>query len=53
MSCVRTRLPVIEPWGMKKADAINPYGDCDAVPRVLVAIAELAGVGERLEDFQP
>ena len=35
------------------ANAVNPYGDGDAVPRVLAAMAQLAGVGERLEDFQP
>ena len=35
------------------ANAVNPYGDGDAVPRVLAAMAQLAGVGERLEDFRP
>ena len=35
------------------ANAVNPYGDGDAVPRVLAAMAALAGEGERLPDFQP
>ena len=35
------------------ANAVNPYGDGAAVPRVLAAMAELMGQGERLEDFRP
>ena len=35
------------------ANAVNPYGDGKAVPRVLAAMAALAGQGERPEDFRP
>jgi UDP-N-acetylglucosamine 2-epimerase (non-hydrolysing) len=35
------------------ANAVNPYGDGNASRRVLAAVAELLGVGERVEDFQP
>lgn len=35
------------------ANAVKPYGDGAAVPRVLAAMAELMGQGERLENFRP
>lgn len=35
------------------AHAINPYGDGKAAERTVAAIAELVGVGERMEDFAP
>ncbi|MHA2789467.1 non-hydrolyzing UDP-N-acetylglucosamine 2-epimerase [Corynebacterium sp. S7] len=35
------------------ANAVNPYGDGNAAARVVAAIAELTGVGERIEDFAP
>ena len=35
------------------AHAVNPYGDGDAAPRCVAAIAELLGVGTRLADFDP
>lgn len=33
------------------ASAVNPYGDGKAADRVVAAIAELAGIGSRLPDF--
>ena len=33
------------------ANAVNPYGDGQASARAVAAIADLLGVGERLEDF--
>lgn len=35
------------------ANAVNPYGDGQAAPRAVAAIAQLLGVGKRLSDFQP
>jgi UDP-N-acetylglucosamine 2-epimerase (non-hydrolysing) len=35
------------------ATAVNPYGDGQAGPRAVAAIAELLGVGQRLPDFAP
>lgn len=35
------------------ANAVNPYGDGKAATRTVAAIAELLGVGERIEDFVP
>ncbi len=35
------------------ARAVNPYGDGKAAARVVAAIAELLGVGERLPEFEP
>lgn len=35
------------------ANAVNPYGDGRAAERAVAAIAELVGVGERIEDFCP
>lgn len=35
------------------ASAINPYGDGFAADRAVGAIAQLLGVGERIEDFSP
>ena len=37
----------------RMAKAVNPYGDGIAAERSLGAIAELLGVGRRLEDFNP
>lgn len=33
------------------ASAVNPYGDGKAADRVVAAVAELAGLGDRLPDF--
>lgn len=35
------------------ANAVNPYGDGRAAARCVAAIAELLGVGERIEEFSP
>lgn len=35
------------------ANAVNPYGDGRAANRAVAAIAELVGVGERIEEFEP
>ncbi|QNE89962.1 UDP-N-acetylglucosamine 2-epimerase (non-hydrolyzing) [Corynebacterium incognita] len=35
------------------ANAVNPYGDGKGAARSVAAIAELLGVGERIEDFDP
>lgn len=35
------------------ANAVNPYGDGHAAKRVVAAIAELVGVGERIGEFTP
>lgn len=35
------------------ANAVNPYGDGKAAKRAVAAIAELTGVGNRVEDFEP
>lgn len=35
------------------ANAVNPYGDGKGAARSVAAIAELMGVGERIEDFAP
>lgn len=35
------------------ANAVNPYGDGKGAARSVAAIAELMGVGERIEDFSP
>lgn len=35
------------------ANATNPYGDGRAAERSVAAIAQLVGVGERIEDFEP
>lgn len=35
------------------ANAVNPYGDGKAAARAVAAIAELAGVGERIAEFEP
>lgn len=35
------------------ASAVNPYGDGKGAERSLAAIAALAGVGERVPDFEP
>lgn len=35
------------------ANAVNPYGDGNAAQRAVGAIAALAGVGERLAEFDP
>lgn len=36
----------------KMASAVNPYGDGKAAGRVIAALAELAGFGDRLPDFK-
>lgn len=35
------------------ANAVNPYGDGRAAARCVAAIAELLGVGKRIEEFSP
>mgnify|MGYP001940193806 FL=1 len=35
------------------ANAVNPYGDGKGAQRAIAAIAEVTGVGERVEDFLP
>ena len=35
------------------ANAVNPYGDGKAAERAVAAIAELVGVGQRVEEFEP
>ena len=35
------------------ANAVNPYGDGKGAQRAVAAIAELTGVGERVDDFLP
>lgn len=35
------------------ANAVNPYGDGHAAARAVAAIAELTGVGTRMEEFDP
>ena len=35
------------------ANAVNPYGDGKGAQRAIAAIAELTGVGERVDDFLP
>lgn len=35
------------------ANAINPYGDGNAAKRAVAAIAQLVGVGERIDNFNP
>lgn len=35
------------------ANAVNPYGDGKAAARCVAAIAELVGVGKRIEEFHP
>lgn len=35
------------------ANAVNPYGDGNAAERAVAAIAQLTGVGERIEEFEP
>lgn len=35
------------------SNAVNPYGDGRAALRAVEAIAELEGIGERIEEFQP
>lgn len=35
------------------ANAVNPYGDGKGAHRAVAAIAELTGVGERVDDFLP
>lgn len=35
------------------ANAVNPYGDGKGAQRADAAIAELTGVGERVDDFLP
>ena len=35
------------------ANATNPYGDGRAAERTVAAVAELLGVGERIDDFTP
>ena len=35
------------------ANAVNPYGDGKAAERAVAAIAELTGIGERIEEFNP
>lgn len=35
------------------ANAVNPYGDGRAADRAVAAIAELVGVGQRIEEFEP
>ena len=35
------------------ANAVNPYGDGQAADRAVAAIAQLTGVGERIEEFEP
>lgn len=35
------------------ANAINPYGDGNAAKRAVAAIAQLVGVGKRIDDFNP
>ncbi|QGU08465.1 UDP-N-acetylglucosamine 2-epimerase [Corynebacterium occultum] len=37
----------------RMANAVNPYGDGKASERAVAAIAELLGVGKRIEDFVP
>lgn len=46
-----TRLIVDPQHYADMATAVNPYGDGKAAPRTLAAIAQLLGVGERIEDF--
>lgn len=36
----------------KMATAVNPYGDGKAALRTVAAIAELLGIGKRMEDFE-
>lgn len=35
------------------ANAVNPYGDGRAADRAVAAIAELTGVGSRIDEFEP
>lgn len=35
------------------ANSVNPYGDGQAAARAVAAIAQLTGVGERIEEFAP
>ena len=35
------------------ANAVNPYGDGRAAERTVAAIAQMFGVGHRIEDFDP
>ena len=35
------------------ANAVNPYGDGRAADRAVAAIAELVGVGQRIDEFEP
>ena len=35
------------------ANAVNPYGDGKAAARAVAAIAQLLGIGERMEEFAP
>lgn len=35
------------------ANAVNPYGDGKAADRAIAAIAELVGIGERIDEFAP
>lgn len=37
----------------RMANAVNPYGDGQAAPRAVAAIAHLFGIGDRAEDFRP
>ncbi|MBI8990138.1 non-hydrolyzing UDP-N-acetylglucosamine 2-epimerase [Corynebacterium meridianum] len=37
----------------KMANSVNPYGDGKAADRSVAAIAELLGIGSRLDDFRP
>ena len=34
-------------------NAVNPYGDGKGAQRAIAVIAELTGVGERVDDFLP
>lgn len=35
------------------ANAVNPYGDGHAAERTVAALAQLAGAGDRMDDFEP
>ena len=37
----------------KMANSVNPYGDGKAAERSIAAIAQLLGIGSRMDDFRP
>ena len=52
VSAVSTLLDDAQAYA-RMANAVNPYGDGRATERIVAALAQLLGVGERVADFDP